>query len=211
MSELLPTVSIQLDRQSAIDLQATLGGIKNGARKAITVGINKTLTTGRSIVVKRLAAEIELKQRQIRETIAIKKANFSTLEGRLVVTKAKLSLMDFKPIPKVPGRNKGKGAKGGGVSVKTRKGKPREMLKGTFIARMKSGHVGVYERRRMGGKGVGKRHARLPIQERFGPTPAGVLAKAPGVIQSVMNEVAPVLQKNILSQVDRLLKRPKSF
>lgn len=58
-----------------------------------------------------------------------------------------------------------------GVSVTVKKGK-RKLLRGHFIATMPSGHKGVFIRKETEG---GKRAARLPIKERFGPGAATLL------------------------------------
>lgn len=189
-------ITLGLNPEQSGQLRQDLAGFKNGFPKVVTAAINRTLLTGRSIVVKRLAKELRLTQKEIRAVTSIRKANYQKLSGSVHVTKNAIPLMQFKP----------KQTRAG-VTVSVRRGKPRELLRGTFIATMKNGHVDVFERERLGG---GKRAGRLKIKKRFGPTPAGILLNAPGVIQDVMGEVGPVFQKNLRSQTDRLLDRRKS-
>jgi len=214
-------LSLTVSDAQVAALVADLGEIPKGVPKAIVGAINKTLATGRSLVVKRLTKELALKQKVIRDTIGIRKATYDTKRGVITISRKGISLMQFSPIPAVPAYEhkvalirklvqKGQGIEKlrlpAGVSVRVRPGKPREILKGTYVAKMRSGHVGVYERRRTGGK----RAPRLPIQERFGPTPEGVFSHAPGVAADVMSQLGATLQKNLDSQVDRLLDRKKA-
>ncbi len=53
-----------------------------------------------------------------------------------------------------------------GASVMVKKSEGFKLLPGTFLARMKAGHIGIYER-----KGI----ARLPIVEKFGPSVPGMI------------------------------------
>lgn len=118
--------------------------------------------------------------------------------------------------------------RGTGITVRVRKGGAVEKFPESFVQRMGSGHQGIYRRvvkqglsardnakRRLGGI-PSIRVGRFPIKERMGPTAVGVLANAPGngaktILDEVSNELAGVLQKNIGSQIDRLLNAPNSF
>lgn len=198
-------IALTINAAQITKLTTELAEIRNGVPKAITSAVNKTLTTGRSMVVKRLAAEINLKQKEIRDTIGIKKATYDTLQGVITISRKGISLMKFAPKPSAPVLNRTALMKLKGVSVKTRRGKGRELLAHTFVARMKSGHVGVFERK---GRGT-NRTKRLPLHERFGPTPQGVFEKAPGITTDVMSGLTDTLAKNLDSQIDRLLLRKK--
>lgn len=188
--------------------------------------INRTATSVRSRVVKRLAAEINLKQAIIRGNIKIIKANFERLQGRVEVERKPIPLIDF---PHTETKF--------GVRVKVRRNAAAELLKSTFIAKMANGHEGIFERARVIGEGslsaqdlmlykAGALHfkrarlvrpsadgklrvGRLPIQERFGVTPVSYLVNAPGVIQQEQAAASDLLQKNVMSQLSRRLKMPK--
>lgn len=210
MARPTPSIVVSVSPDRIASLVDELAGIRNGVPKAVTAAVNRTLTTGRSIVVKRLAQELALKQKHIREAIALRKATFETLAGAIVLSRKPIPLIEFAPKPAQPVTDYAARMKLRGVSVKVRRGKPRETLKGTFVARMKSGHVGVFERSFKGGSIGGKRVGRLKLaKERTGPTPQGVFERAPGVAADVLGQLGPVLEKNLASQVDRLLQRKK--
>lgn len=66
-------------------------------------------------------------------------------------------------------------ARGGGVRVALNTTGAKTFISGAFVAKMKSGHVGIFRRRGPG---------RLPIDEAFGPTVA-VLFKNVGFVSTV--------------------------
>jgi len=195
-------ISVTVTPAQQKDLEQTLAGITNGLSRVMVGAINKTLLTGRSRIVKRIGQEIELKQKVIRESVGIRRAKGGeSPQGAITFSRKAIPLIKFSPQPKLPGKGKGRT----GVTVKVRKGK-RETLRGTFVARMKSGHIGVFERK---GRGAA-RVKRGPIVERYGPTVLGVFDGAPGVAAEEIAALGPVLMKNIASQVDRLLARRKT-
>jgi hypothetical protein len=82
------------------------------------------------------------------------------------------------------------------------------VLPHTFLATTKSGHVGVFERKRFGGTGKGSgRVGRLPIEQRYGPTVAGVLAGMPGAIDRIERFAQDKLPVILNSQLDWLLSK----
>ena len=164
--------------------------------------INRTLPAVRTRATRRLAEEINLRQKDIRDQISIKPASEAKLEGSVTVSRKPVPLIDFI----------GTRETRDGVSVQLRRGGRREVLKGTFIARMKSGHEGVFERRYKAGRNVfeGPRFGRLPIEERFGLTLTGYLSHAQTVLDELKANAGDLLANAIANQVSRRLaeKRP---
>lgn len=86
------------------------------------------------------------------------------------------------------------GARQGSAGVRV-KGRP--LLKGAFIAGMKSGHVGVFHR--LGPK-------RLPIHELYGANPAHAINRRPDFFRDQLIEIAEQhLVPRILHEVERLI------
>jgi hypothetical protein len=195
--------------------------------------VNRTLATGRTRFARVLREEINLKVADIRAEVKLKKISLAdaknatgAVEGRIEIKQRFIPLIDF------PGTRAVKG----GVSVLVSKSKGREVMLGAFIAVMKSGHRGVFERkliiqfsdlsneeqvhfsagalhfsksrlvRRPGADGK-KRVARLPIQERVGKSLVGYLANAPGVLTREVAGLQDVLTNNVISQINRFTKR----
>lgn len=207
-------ISLSINPAQMRDLQETLAGVRNGIPRVISGAQNKTIKTGESRIVKDLAKMINLpqgspsaqrrdlkrgtSQKFIRDYISVKKSNQETLLAEIRFKRKGIPLFAYKPIQKKAG-----------VSVKPRKDKPRQVLKNTFIATMGSGHRGIFERRRLGSKSSGPRHGRLPVDERYGPTILGVYEGSPGLAAALEAEIHTIYDKNLASQVDRVLQRRK--
>ena len=65
----------------------------------------------------------------------------------------------------------------GGISVAFRKSGARSKIQGAFVAKMPTGHVGIFRR-----KGA----AKLPIQEIFGPRISDIVGKNAGMKERIM-------------------------
>ena len=184
--------------------------------------INRSSTTVRANLTRRLTAEINLRAGDIRPLLSISNATESKLEGSVTVNRKPVPLIKFIGARQVKGKPTGvktpiqirpgvwrmiELTEGGGVSVKVFKNEPRELLGGAFIATMKSGHEGIFERRFEAGRHTysGPRVDRLKIEERFGPTLTGYIANAPQVAAEEQAKAIDVLMKNIQSQLQRRL------
>ncbi|HEV7299702.1 MAG TPA: phage tail protein [Tepidisphaeraceae bacterium] len=202
-------------------------------RVAMSAG-NRTMATARTRITRVLVKEINLPSRDVRAEIRLKRISLSdartvgsTVEARIDVKHRPIPVMKFR------GTRETKD----GVSVLVSRTKGRELLKDAFIAIMKSGHRGVFERKRLialselslqeqihyragalhytksnlvrpdGTVDERKRVPRLPIQERFGKTLAGYLANAPDVLDREVAALQGDLTKNVLSQISRFVQR----
>lgn len=190
--------------------------------------INRSLPTIRSRFVKLIAAQINMRQADIRPLLLLKKANYERLSGAVTISRKQISLMKFIGTRETPE----------GVRVQVRKGRS-ELLKGTFEATMHNptsdgvgaDHIGVFERashlptkgpheheRNMAG---GPKYRLIPdreyraagrfaIMERFGLTLTGYLTNAAAQLEQMQTDAGDVLGKNIASQLKRrLAEKPK--
>jgi hypothetical protein len=88
-----------------------------------------------------------------------------------------------------------------GVSWRIYKGAGVTTVKDAFIARMKSGHVGVFKRMQEG--------RRLPIAKLFGPSIPHVALTDPKLQDDLKVNAPELLSKNISNQIDRFLQRSR--
>jgi hypothetical protein len=188
-------ISITLNDAQRKAVQQMLVGIKNGLERAMPPAINRTISTGRTRIVRRIGNEIALRAKTIREAFTLGKASRAKPVGLIRIRRKPVPLVEFNPRQTLAG-----------VTVKVRKKEARQLLRSTFLGVMASGHEGVFERRREGPGRV----PRLPIDERMGPTVLGVFEGAPGVAADELAQLGEVLEKNVLSQVDRLLARRRA-
>lgn len=215
---------VTIDPKQIADVQALCDNFS--ARKvnvALQSAISRTLTTGRALIARRVADTVNLKIADIKAQVAVTKPSFNRLVGALSMKRKPVPLVKYMSAGQIVRVKKlaEKRRKGGekarfmpsGIAVRVRKNGAVEKFPTSFIANMKSGHVGIFRRRRAIGpatkNGGVPRVRRLPIDERYGPTVVGVLANAPGngaqtILDEVVNELGAVLQKNVASQVSRL-------
>lgn len=219
---------ITIDQKSLADLQAMLGNGKNFP-KAMQAAISRTLDpTAVKMFSDRVKDTINLPVREIKKQVTVKKPSYTNLVGTISMSRKPVPLTKYMGQAAVRAtfrRQLKKGvAKAGGLRFRVRKGEPMETAPYAFVTVAKKGYVGVFQRiRNKGGKvknirsvSSGLLVGRKPIRLRQGPTAVGVLAQAKGkgaatIIDEIQRDIGPVLQKNILSQVSRLLNNEKSF
>lgn len=143
------------------EIDAALRQYPKRATRAMVRAMNRALTSGRALMVQRIAADTGLKSGTIRDAFAMRNATNERLEARLAVGLKRIPLIDFNARGPEPSRGRGRG-----VSYRLKGGSGR--IEHAFIATMKSGHRGVFAR---------SREARLPIRELFGPSLGHVFAK----------------------------------
>ena len=119
-------IDISLDKNQLKGVESMLRDIKNGAKKAHVTAINKTLTTTRVQVRKRIGQDINLAAKRINQELDIEKANYSKISGRFVAYCAPIGLINF-----------GANQTAKGVTYKIYKSGGRQFLKHAFIAESK--------------------------------------------------------------------------
>ena len=143
------------------ELDAALREYPKRATRATVRAMNRAITSGRALMVQRIAADTGLKSGDVRKAMTLRNATAQRLEARLGVGLKRIPLEAFNAQGPFPSRGKGRG-----VSYRLRGGRGR--IANAFLAQMRSGHRGVFVR-------SGK--TRLPIRELFGPSLGHVFAK----------------------------------
>jgi len=182
--------SIEFNKAQVKLVKKTLGNIKKGAPTVIRRAVNKTATQAKTLASKEIRKVVNLKAKLVGQHIVINRANFKSLTARMKISGKPISLLEY-------GARQTKT----GVSVRVRKGRKIEKHKSHFIAKMKSGHRGVFERRIINGKRAG----RLPLDEKVGPSIPAVFqfnAEKQVTLVSAVN-----LQKNLDHEILYLLSK----
>lgn len=155
--------------------------------KAVMRALNRTVENVRAEAVRRLRDSYNIKAGVIRDQMTLRTAWSGNLKASVVANGKPIPLYEFSPrwSPRDPG-----------ASFEVRRG-TRKTLAHTFVARMKSGHKGVFER-------IGK--SRLPIEEKFSIGVPGMFgAKAVQEALEVIGRSRFVV--NLNQQIDYLFKR----
>lgn len=133
------------------------------AQSAIVRALNRGMTAGRTAMQRAIAKDMGIKAADANKRLRQRMASANTPQSRLSAGFERVPLMAFNARGPVPSRGRGKG-----VSYRMGAGNARTRLQSAFIAKMKSGHPGVFIR-----KGRG----RLPVVQLHGPSVGHVFAK----------------------------------
>lgn len=183
-------IEISGDVRPIADQLAALG---REAPRAITRGLNRGIARIKTLVIRALADDTGLPNKEITKSVGTTNATFSRPYAMLVVTGRRI------PLIKLDARQTQRG-----VSYAGRHG--RAEVRGAFIATMRSGHRGVYRRfplpsARTSPGGWSKN---LPITELEGPSLARVITRRWDRGMTV--RATEVLQEVVQHEVSFLLR-----
>lgn len=151
----MKALSVTVDKAGIAALAP--GPMRRAVVRALRKAGGTALRDMRSEAVKRIRARKRIKPRYISRAITLRRAR-----GADIAAMEWSVRLSGEPVPLIAYPHR---ATKRGVSVEVNRGK-RTVLRGAFIATMKSGHEGIFRRR-------GK--LRLPITERLGSRPVDAL------------------------------------
>jgi len=135
-----------------------LATFEGGLELVAVRAVSRTAKSAVSYANQALREVLTLRAKDIKPLITVTKyPSGEDLTAEITVSDAARPLYDFSVSPKLPVAEGGRRAKQG-PSVRVRRGGARQTLRGAFVARMQSGHLGVF--RRPG-------QARLPVKELY--------------------------------------------
>lgn len=197
-------IQMQLDRASLDQAKIMMAELKGIEPKVKSRAINRSLTSVRAEAVTLIALDLNMTQTKIRDSFTMYKATVANPTGGVVSKSKPIPLIDFIGT---------RALARGGVSVQVKRTGERVKLLHAFIATMKSGHRGVFERE-AGNFGrkfeILKNYAalpkkyRLPIEEMFGPRITDEYAKGP-IIEATQRRAAEVYTSNYEHELDYYL------
>jgi hypothetical protein len=208
--------SIQIDQNDMRKVEEMLSDIQKAPAKVTTRALNKTLTGVRTDASSAIREVITASKSAVDGTFRIQKASENRVEAWISSTGKRLPLSAYSV------RQTKKG-----VSVHVKRVNPRKVIPGTFIATMKSGHTGVFERgarkpmmatwhgqtgqqpkRPNMNYGRLPKKYRLPIQELFGLRVPDVMVYEP-TMTTILKQANERLHKNLMHEMDFELSKHK--
>lgn len=138
--------------------------LKGRAPIAQMRALNRAIGSAGVAMVRVVASDIGVKQGVVKERIRTELATPERLRARIYANAKRIPLIDLGAKGPEPSRGRGRG-----VTVKSKGG--RQAIPNAFIATMRSGHRGVFQR--VGGagrRGPAPNRSQLPIRELFGPS-----------------------------------------
>lgn len=203
-------LEIKFDEKRLAEVQRLLRDIPKAMPKVMSRGINRTTTSTRAEITKKIAAEVTLKQKTIKKSIRVEKATYTRWQAMIDLglsakgiaagrglgrKEGRIPLISFKASQRKKGTRKltYQVSKTGGKQTFTEKPLP-------FITTM-STFKGVFAR-------VGKE--RFPVEHFYGPAIGGVFEGAAGIAAEVQASSGQKLEKNIDAEIAFILSRRKT-
>lgn len=171
-------------------LDRTVRDLATARSRALNRTIQMTKTEASRVIRQELPA---LKKRQVDRYLSVNRASRRNHEARLICRFKPMPLTYFDPQPKRPLHEYKRRKRIKGVSVRVKHG--RKTIPGSFMARMKSGHLGVFRR---------KGKPRLPIKALYGPAPYHIFKDHLDHLQDFALEK---LEQRLRHEVGRVLDR----
>jgi hypothetical protein len=166
-------------------LRGVLGALQAPAfHEVAALAINDTAKNAQVEAAQQLAPMMGLPSRDVKAAFSIQPATPDHLAGALVARGRAIPMIKFRPR-----------ASRRGVSIRIA-GKT-EVYRHAFIATVRHGHVGVFER---------KGRERLPIRELYGPSITGMLKRS-DVLPKLLETISDRLLVNLARQIDRRARR----
>lgn len=182
---------IQITNEQIERVNLILSSVPKGAEKAITSVIRRANNTVRTEAVKGITSVYAISRQNVRAETTIN-VRTQKVDGGVVGTVSfagyKIPLYRFNVSPTLPVQH-------ATVSAAVLNESGRTPFAEAFIAKMKSGHTGMFER-----DGT----ARLPITEFMGPSTAQMAANSV-VLEAVEDKAQEVINKRVEHEITRIL------
>lgn len=180
---------IEITAEAVERVETLLAGVPNGAERALSNAMNRGLSRIKTGAKRRVKEVYTVQSSAFSEATRerVNKTSAGNLAGYVSFSGFKIPLYKFKVTPTAPGVNRQVTAavmKGGGTPFQE-----------AFIAQMKSGHIGVYER---------ETKRRFPIEEKMGLAAAQMVANTK-VMTGLEAETQELINQRIEHEIDRLL------
>lgn len=182
------------------DVEKRLGNMKKNAPTVVSRAINRAIQNVKKNMGKETSERYFITSGEVKKTVNVTKATKSRLQAAAISQGAGIALSKFKVNPKTPVRYRGAsrtpkvyraGVKKAG-GVKPLDGNPK-----SFVAVMKSGHVGVFSRTSA---------KSLPIKQLYGPS-VPQMVKNEDIMDKINRDANETLQKRIDAEINNLLRR----
>lgn len=177
-------LSVDVDRRKIRAIEKALRSVPGGMRRAGKRAVRKTLVGIRTDAVRMVTGELALRSKDVRKQMKISRVEGGTFPSGKFWSTGQGGL----PLVKFGARAiASRGKRRGGVSVKVKKKGRRKVLQNAFIATLKTGHKGIFQRstahlgegrpaKETGiSYGALPRKYRLPMHELYGPSYMDVL------------------------------------
>lgn len=197
--------TIEANPAQLADVQALLANVEKGYNRAVQRAANYASDRTKTEIVRKLKALLTVDPDTIQNSLRKTRALLVDPKARLTLNpggySVRLFLYDWTAqVPTIKD----------GVTVQIFKAGPPLVLKHAFIAKMQSGHRGVFMRegpKRKMGRGNYAGEYKQPIVEKFGPHMARIFEQTPGIEQALLEFGAEKFAGELMRQAELLYKQ----
>lgn len=173
------------------EIKKELGALEKKAPKILARVLNRTLTNVQKNVVKSVRDKYIIKASDIKQTLKTTKASTSKLNAQVKSEGMRVLLYKFRVSPKNPRPSKAPRT----YKARVLKKSALKPVRGGFVAQMKSGHLGIFER-------TGTK--RTPIKELVGPSIPQMVGNKE-IIQKIESEAQKTIQNRLKHEITRTI------
>jgi hypothetical protein len=186
-------LNVEFDKKKYSEIMRQCSLLANEAEinKAINRAAKRAADTAKAETTRQLTGIYTLPASEIRGGITTWNTGGDEVGAKMIASSRPPALSKFKGVTPKEVMPPAKGP----VQAQTKKG-GGGTLKQAFIAKMKSGHIGVFERE-------GEKN--LPIKQFFGPSVAGMFRENESVKVAVMEKTMESFDKRVQHELERLL------
>lgn len=181
-------IQVTAEQQERVSL--ILHNIPGGVEKAMNNAINRGLEKARTEASRKVSEVYAIAQKDIRAegNVSLRKASGSGMAGEISYSGTKIPMFRFNASP----RRSGTGAV---VSAALMRSNAPTIFESAFVATMKSGHTGIFERTTA---------KRFPIEEKMGLAVAQMVGNI-DVTEHVEKEAQETIDKRLEHEIGHIL------
>ena len=191
-------ISVKVDDEDFSKAMADLRHIEGGIETATIRAINRTVDGVKTDLSTLARERYNVKLKTVTARIKTYKATKLKYTGEVRSTGKPIPLYLFGPKPSDP-----RPTQRPQITIEVLKGTRGPVGGGAFVARMKSEHVGIFWREKIGDRKV----SRLPISERFGPRLENLYASELTDNGRLQKSADERMKKNFEHNVDYLFRK----
>ena len=185
-------LNIEFDKRQYSEIMAkvTLLADEKEIQKAVNRAAKRAADTAKAETVRQLSAEYTLPVSELRGTISTR--NLASGGAVMQISSGPFALTKFQgTLPKevMPPAK-------GPVIAQVKKTGGGQVLGRSFVAKMKNGHKGVYER---------KGKERFPLEQHFGPSTTGMFKANETVNEAVSKKAMDNFHERVIHEFERLM------
>ncbi|WP_238649758.1 phage tail protein [Paenibacillus piscarius] len=167
-----------------------LGRLEPDVRKSFYSALNRTSQRLKTESGRKARETYIVKSKAVTDQVVLKRGSLSNLNSELRWKGGNIPIVKFRTNPKALGGKKPRVLK---AAVKRAGG--NKAIDKAFIARMSSGHIGIFRR---------TARPRLPVEEIYGPA-VPVMLNNPGVTEHLENVAVEEMDKRMEHELNRRL------